>query len=235
MNNKNFTLIIIFLIITTVIAFSEEKSANIFFINLFNKKLDIRLGESENPVFTGNNIDPFSSTSMVKVYSTGRYKLYFKKSEDADFNIWLDDGVNPGYYNIESGKSYCISINPNGRINYFLIEDDPKNGAKVCFINGTDSQLTKMQISKEWDKNIAVYTENINKNSVSNFVSFLPGIYALYWQQQDQKGINEYLYAKKNSGNSKLIYVFRENNYYIYLIYTDNKVNHTKLINISSK
>ena len=235
MNKKLFILILIFLTLTTALFFSQERVAKIFFVNLFNEKVDIRLGESDYPVFTMNGLDPFSSTYILNTDKIGKHKLYFKKSVENDYYYWSDDGETPNYCNIESGRSYCIFITTNGQINYFFLKDDLKSGAKVCFINGADSQLSKMQISKDWEKNIAAYTENINTNAITNFVTFLPGIYSLYWQFPNQKEINKYFYLTKDSGNSKLVYAFRDNNYYIFLAYSKARTDYAKLLIITPK
>ena len=86
-----------------------------------------------------------------------------------------------------------------------------------------------MQISKYWDNKIATYAEKINVNAITNFVTIYSGIYSLFWQLPNQ-GNNVYLTVKKDNSKSQLVYPFRNDNYYLFIAYTDNKNNNAKLI-----
>lgn len=227
--------IFLFLLLTTAFLFSQERITKIFFVNLYAENVDVQLGEENNFVFKMEGLEPYSSTYMLKTTKTGQYKLYFKKSSDSEYFFWSKDGTTPIKCDVEAGKSHCILIDYNGAAEYFTLEENFQNGASVCFLNGSDSLLTKMEVGTDWETNTVAFVEDLDVYMITNFVTFNPGKYSLFWQYPAQKEKKRWFYLLNSSGKDKEILNFTNGSYYLFLAYTDGRNDYAKLINITPK
>jgi hypothetical protein len=212
-------LCVIFLICTT--CSSASVPAKIFFINLFDDVVDIRLGDQSEPVFQVNSVVPYSFSAMAETHNLGKHVLFFKSSIQTEWNSWSFTDYN-GTCHIESGKIYCISITADGSIHYFTMSEDNKQGAKVCFFNASPFQVADMRIAADALEHQIASIQDLESNTLSNFYTVPPGNYLLFWQFPLQQERGEFFFYTKNKKNKPEPLVFLDTHYYVFLIYIEN-------------
>lgn len=190
-----------------------SQSAKIFFVNLFSEPVDIRLGEENNPVFYMNDVDTFTSSTLLTTTAYGSYKLYFKKSTGSKYYYWIDDNEEVMWLPVESGEIYCIVIGTDGVPNYFGLTGGSSRGPKVCFFNGTYYSLERMEVGDEWNEGTVAYTNNLGPDTITNFVTVSPGDYGIFWMFD---GDDMYYYYPDSSGEVQY-YSFDNGEYYLFL------------------
>jgi hypothetical protein len=209
------------------------KPSKIFYVNLYREMVDVRLGDSENYVFEGSGLEPNSVTYYVETTDFGDYVLYFKLSSENRWIEWTDDS---GYFYecpVNPGELHTIIIGPDGSVDYYSLEADRLSGAKICFINGSDAQLAKMEVGEEFDDNNVAYIEDFNPMEVSNFVTATPGYYSLFWQFPSQEVMDDYYFYPDESGEDYEIFYFEESRYYVFLVYTVSRDDYAVLYDIT--
>ncbi len=229
-------LIIILLVLLKLSIWSQEiqtKTAQMFIINLCSITIDIKLGEN-NSVFYAQEINPFESSDNIQIKDFGDYHLYFKSSSSEEWHLWLNKEGHPLKYEIKQNMNYCIIIGLNGSMNFYVIEDDLKDGAKACFLNGANLNIPRMEISKKWNENVAAFIEDINENQISNYITIDSGEYSFFWQLPDQKDNSEYFYFPDSTGNHQK-FNFVKGNYYLFLTLVIDDSSYAILYNITPK
>jgi len=243
---KKTILSLIALILITGIGYSQtrkkssnSKEAKIFYVNLFTDDVDVRLGEEDNYIFISNNIGSFTATYMLKTKEFGNYKLYFKKSSDDKYFYWSDNNKKPILNKVEAGKNYCILIDSDGIPHFWELTEKNDNGTNICFLNGTDSILTRMAIGSEWsDKEdpsdvLVTWIDNLDKDMISSFANVEGGDYSCFWQFPNQKKKNIWYYYPDDSGENPEVFNFENGKYYIFFAFTEGRKDYAKLVEIT--
>lgn len=70
-------------------------------------------------------------------------------------------------------------------------------------------------------------------NDISNFVSIKKGNYSLFWQFPYQVEDDTYLFYPKSNGKDKEIFSFKNEEYYLFLIYSKGENEYAVLYNIT--
>ena len=210
-----------FLILTSSPVWAQVgRPSKIFYVNLFPDPVDVRLGDSENYVFKVERLEPNSVTYYVETTDFGDYVLYFKLSAEDEWIEWADD---EGYlYDcpVNPGELQSIIIGLDGAVDYYSLTADRNPGAKICFINGSDTQLSKMEVGVEFGDDNVAFIEDFNPMEISNFVTASSGVYSLFWQFPSQQVNEEYYYYPNDSGDDYKLFDFEEGRYYVFLVYT---------------
>lgn len=212
-----------------------SKASKICFINLYNEKVDVRLGEETSYVFIMEGLDPFTSTYLLKTSGYGEYKLYYKLSSEKKWDYWVDKKDVPYYCAVESGKSHCIVIDADGNANYFTLTEYEGPGARVCFFNGSDTKMSRMEVGTDWNDETVAYTEDLDSFVISNFVTIKSGNYSIFWQFPSQKRNSTWFYYPDSSGKNKEIFDFKNGSYYLFLAYTKGRDDYAVLYNITPR
>ncbi|MEJ2664506.1 MAG: hypothetical protein P8107_10765 [Spirochaetia bacterium] len=210
----------------------EQKPAKIFFVNLFYDVIDIRLGDETDPVYTAKAVKPFSYAPVGKTVRFGRYQLYFKSSNDNRWNSWNFSG-DDNYSEIKPGKIYCIAITTDGAINYFSMNEETGEGAKVCFFNASPIRVSDMRVVLDSAQNLVADIQDLDSNMLSNFYTIPPGRYLLFWQFPFQKSVDEYLFYTQKGTNVPKAFAFRQEHYYVFLICTESDTTKALFFDIS--
>lgn len=227
MKNK----LIFLLIFISTISWGQSK---IFFVNLYYSDLDVRLGDENNYIFKMINLSSYNATYLLPTTRPGNYNLYFKLSTSDTWIAWGNEKGEKYNCLVEENKSHCILAGTDGNMQFFTMDEEKNTGPKICFINGSDSKLNRMEISETWKKNVAYAFEGLEKNLISNFLAFNEGEYSIYWQfPGGQERSNSYFYIPDESGNSPLIFEFRNENYYIFMAFTESREDYGRLITIT--
>ncbi|KKL52854.1 hypothetical protein LCGC14_2281310, partial [marine sediment metagenome] len=209
------------------------RPSKIFYVNLFSDPVDVRLGDGENYVFEGEALEPNSVTYYVETTDFGDYTLYFKMTSEDEWIEWTDDD---GYlYDcpVNPGELHAIIIGPDGTVDYYSLTADRNRGAKISFINGSDAQLSKMEVGVEFDDNDVAYIEDFDSMEISNFVSASPGVYSLFWQFPSQMVNEEHFFYPDDGGDDYERFDFDEGRYYIFLVYTVSRNDYAVLYDIT--
>ncbi|HOJ64176.1 MAG TPA: hypothetical protein PLE45_07120 [Spirochaetota bacterium] len=216
---KRFYLFIFLFIFFTLNIYSQ--SSKIFCVNLYANPIDLMVGEEDSFIFKGVNISSYQASSYVETTESGSYKIYIKES-DSDQWISLNDKGNVLTYNIDKGGVYVLVVDTQGLTHFFKCKDSKENGAKILFLNGSQKNVSRMEVSKKWKEGSdGVYTENVPAFTVSNIVALESGKYSLFWQFPDQVKNNNYYYYPDKNGN-EFKYNFDKGKYYLFLVYTKN-------------
>lgn len=226
-------LFIVFLMIFVLVGTGVFGATKIFYVNLFDDDVDVRLGDEDDYIFRMIGLEAFSSTYLLETDETGSFKLYFKLNSEDEWYYWVDDDDSPYYCSVERGKSYCILIGWDGRPEYFELNESRSGYPKVCFLNGSRSELTRMEVANEWRDSDIAFANNLSTNTITNFVAIDPGNYSLFWQFPEQEDYDEYYYYPDDSGEYAEVFSFREDNYYLFLAYTVGRTDYAILYNIT--
>ncbi|MBN2547121.1 MAG: hypothetical protein JXB50_15070 [Spirochaetes bacterium] len=148
-----FIILIIIILTSNMTAFAG--SAKLFCVNLYSEDLDFQLGEDSKPIFYFNGLKPYTPTRILSSNNFGKHIFYFKLSTEKTFHFWSTDKKNPQLCTVEADKTYCFVIGVDGSIEYYILAEKNDNNPKVCFLNGSNSTISRMEISKEWNKNPA--------------------------------------------------------------------------------
>ncbi len=208
--------------------------AKIFFINLFNDVVDIRLGDESKPVFQAISINPYGFTAMAEVCEFGKHILYFKPAVQIEWNSW-SFADHDSSCQIDPGKIYCIAIASDGSIHYFTMTEDNAQRAKVCFLNGSHIQVSDMRIAADSLENQAASIQDLEPNTLSNFHTVPAGNYLLFWQFPYQKDAGEFFFYTNNLNSEPEPLIFIDAHYYVFLIYTGNDAVKTLFFDITPK
>jgi hypothetical protein len=209
------------------------RPAKIFYVNLFPGLVDVRLGDSDNYVFEGEGLEPNSVTYYVETTDFGDYVLYFKLSSEDEWIEWTDD---EGYlYDcpVNPGELHTIIIGPDGAVDYYSLTADRNRGAKISFINGSDTHLAKMEVGVEFGDDDVAYIDDFYPMEISNFVTASSGVYSLFWQFPSQQVNEEYFYYPNDSGDDYELFDFEEGRYYVFLVYTVSRDDYAVLYDIT--
>jgi hypothetical protein len=209
------------------------RPSKIFYVNLFPDMVDVRLGDSDNYVFEGVGLESNKVTYYVETTDFGDYVLYFKLSSEDEWIQWTDE---EGYLYecpVNPGELHTIIIGPDGSVDYYSLKADRRRGAKICFINGSDAPVSKMEVGVEFDDNDVAYIEDFNPLEVSNFVTASPGYYSLFWQFPSQEVYEEYYFYPDESGDGYELFDFEEGKYYVFLVYTESRNDYAVLYDIT--
>lgn len=228
---KYFFLICIVFSINTL--FADSFASKIFYVNLFNKNADVRLGNAENYIFKSTNLEPYSSTYMVENTTFGEFNLYFKLSIEDSWYIWSDDTETPYICNVEDDKNYCIVINAKGSVEFYSLNEPSNNKPKICFLNGSDGTMARMEVAEDWKTGTVAYTSDLERHTVTNFVSMKPGIYSLFWQYVNQVYDERYYFYPKEDGETPELFTFEDNEYSVFIAYSIDGVNYAYIFNIT--
>lgn len=209
------------------------KEAKIFIVNLYSEPVDIRLGGSDNPIVSKKSLKSFGATRLTYTKKYGDYTLYFKLSSSDEWYQWADDNGEIWSCPVRADKNYCILIGTDGYLNYFTLTEDNKKGPKVCFLNGSDKRVKRMELSKSWNYGVQAYCVDFNPNDISNFVTFSKGSYSMFWQFPFQI-LEDYYYANKDL-TGKEIFNFVDGEYDLFLIYTKDDAEYGTLYEITPR
>lgn len=232
MKKAFFVLLTLIFILINAKTFAAD-NAKIFCINLYGSKIDFRLGEEKDPVFFMNGLDSFNSTSLLSTSKTGIYTFYFKESTEKKYYFWAKDGKTPEKCPVESGKIYCFVIGVDGSVEYYILTEGKDDNPKVCFLNGSDTDMSRMEVSKSWKNNPVAYVDNLKQNAITNFVSVAVNNYSAYWQFPVQVKTSEYYFYPDKSGKNAEIFSFKKGNYFIFLAYTYNREDYAVIWDIT--
>uniref|UniRef100_A0A7C4UCB3 Uncharacterized protein n=1 Tax=candidate division WOR-3 bacterium TaxID=2052148 RepID=A0A7C4UCB3_UNCW3 len=213
---KRFLLVFVLFVVVGIFA----KPAKVFIVNLFNESVDVRLGESDNPVVHKYNLKPYSSTKLARTEKYGDYILYFKLSDSLNWYRWADEDGNVLYCSVKKDKNYCILIGNDGGINYYSLSEDNEKGPKIAFLNGSDKRVKRMEISKKWKDNVQAYCVDFDPNDLSNLVSFKKGNYSMFWQFPSQVKEDDYYYYPNEERTGPEVFKFVDGEYDLFLIYS---------------
>ncbi len=230
---KKVTVSIILILSICVLVAGEQ--AKIFCVNLYSEETDIRLGAQDDYVFLMEGIPEFAASYLLATEATGVYNLYFKLASEDEWYFWADDHGSPYECPVNEDYIYCILIDTQGKVEYYqLTEDFAKNQVKVCFLNGTDDTLAGMAVSKSWADVPVAYVEDVASMSISNFISFKPSTYSLFWQFPSQVKLKQYFFLPDEENAKKPMELpFSRNAYYLYLTYTKGRTDYATLIDIT--
>ncbi len=226
---KKFMLVMVLFIALGIFA----KPAKIFIVNLYEEPVDIRLGESGDPVVYKYNLKSYGATRMTYTTKYGDYTLYFKLSSSDEWYKWADENGDVWSCPVKADKNYCILIGNDGYLNYYTLTEDNKKGPKVCFLNGSDKRVKRMEISKNWKSNVQAYCVDFNPNDISNFVTFSKGSYSMFWQFPFQVADDDYYYNPNDDRTGKEIFKFVDGEYDLFLIYTKGDAEYGVLYEIT--
>jgi len=229
-----FIIPIFFILISSSVWAQVGRPSKVFYVNLYSEKVDVRLGDSENYVFNAVGLDPNNVTYYSKTYDFGEYVLYFKLTSEDEWQEWTDE---EGYLiqcPVKSDEIHSIIIGPEGAVDYYSLTADRQNGAKVCFINGADAKLSKMEIGVEFDDNDIAYIDDFDPLGISNFVTIEPGTYSLFWQFLNQKINDDYYFYPGDIGTEYELFDFEDGGYYVFLAYTFSREDFAILYEITS-
>jgi hypothetical protein len=232
MKNRLFILLILLLVMIGTATYGADK-AKIFCVNLYNGNVDFRLGEEKDPVFFMNGLEAFTATSMYVTDQYGTFTFWFKESTDKSFAFWAKDGKTAEKCEIKAGNNYCFIIGVDGTIKLYYLTEEKTSNPKVCFLNGANSSITRMEVSKGWKKNVAAFTDNLGQNAITNFVSVNPDKYSMYWQFPEHVKTDEYYYYPDKSGKKPEILSFNKSAYFIFLAYTLNREDYAVIWDIT--
>ncbi|MEW5814120.1 MAG: hypothetical protein AB1798_01825 [Spirochaetota bacterium] len=227
----SFTLLMLFFFSTIVTA--QEAKAKIFTVNLYQSDVDVSLEDWEERVFYINEVPPFTASYLLETTKMGMFKLFFKLSEEESWYTLPDEWGNPLDCPVNPGFIYCIIIGSDGSALYFELTYTADNNPKVCFLNGSDTALSGMEVGVDWGKDTVAYVENFDVMNVSNFVSVKPGNYSLFWQFPNQLRTGEHYFFPDDSGNAPKIFNFEEGRYYLFLAYTESRKDYAILYDIT--
>lgn len=209
-----------------------SQNAKIFYVNLANERMDVRLGEEYDHVFKMPGIEPFKSTYMHEIYREGNYKLYYKPTWQNEWLVWGD--VEPNSCSIQYRGIYSIVIDRDGNPDFHVITEVPTILPKVCVLNGSRSDVSRIEIGEEWAKRIELTFTDVHSGHLGNFTDMYPGYYSIYWQFPSQKDVNEHYFYSDSSGDKPEVFVFKDFNYYLLLIYTVGRKDYAMLFNITA-
>jgi hypothetical protein len=205
----------------------------IFYVNLYDKAVDVRLGTTNNYVFIMNGLGPNKATYMVNASSTGSYGLYFKVSTKDEWTLWTDENDKAYSCDVENNKDNCIVTGTDGHVEFFTLEEaDNDAGAKVCFFNGTESKLPRMEVGSVWGTPKA-YIDDLSPNAVSTFVTITPGDYSIFWQFPEQKKKDKYYFNTGSDNKTAEKYTFENGDYFLFLTYSDGRTDYGTLYTIT--
>ncbi|MCG8570569.1 MAG: hypothetical protein MJB14_10555 [Spirochaetes bacterium] len=230
---KKGILIFWFCIIILSLSFGQSRVAKIFYVNLYSVPVDIRLGDEDNYIFYRDALESYDSTYLLEVEDFGDYMLYFKTSGEKEWYYWGDDNSQPYYCEVRSGKTHCIVVGVDGRLAYYFLEEPRGKGPKICFLNGTDSELSTMEVGKEFGDYDVAYVEDLSQDTVTNFVVFKEGRYSLYWEFPWQKNRNKYFFYPDETGMEPERILFENNRYYLFLAYSADQDDYAFYIDIT--
>ena len=209
---------LLFFSLITYRLYSDEGLSKIFFVNFFSESVDVRLGEEGEDVFQMIGLEPNLTTYLLNTDSFGSYTLYVKLNSSEEWNPFVDNNGKIISCNVEPGKTHCIIIGSDGAIRYFTIKEDAGSGAKISFLNGNNTDVSRMEVSNDWGDNVVGYTENLIGLGLTDFVTFESGNYSLFWQFPDQQSRENYYYYADMEGNRNVI-TFEDGNYYLFICY----------------
>jgi hypothetical protein len=224
--------IIIIIALFAVTLYFAAGKAKIFFVNLYSEKADVRFGEEKSPVFFMNGANPYTASKIVSTDRTGKFKLYFKTSAESKWYYWIDENKETINSEVLDGDVICILFGYEGTIEIYYLDQPKDTGAYVCLLNGTNTNLSKMAVSKSWTDDAVIYMEDMDPDVISNFLAITPDTYGLFWQFPDQVADDRYFYLPDNKKNVAM-YSFLKNKYYIFLAYTKDDKDYAAQFDIS--
>jgi len=229
---KKIVLILMMISISLGILNAQSRIAKVFFVNLYNQKVDVRLGEEDDYVFTMAGLDSFSPTYMLETRDFGEYDLWYRLTGDEEWYIWADKDSNPIMCPVQAGQAHCIIADSDGYMSYYTITEEKGSGARVCFFNGSPSTMARMEVGSEWGEADA-FTSNLESYAITNYVSVVSGNYNIYWQLPDQVDNDYYYFYPDESGENAHTFNFKPGNYYLFLAYQKDKGDYSVLYNIT--
>jgi hypothetical protein len=200
---------------------TEKIPAKLFFINIFHDIVDVRLGPEDHPVYRALAVRPASYSPLSPTSLFGGYPLYFKPTTSERWNTWSFNDQD-SICNVEPAMIYCIVIAGDGTLNFYTMREKPGPGARICFLNASHVRVARMWISGRTFENRAAGAENMDSNTLSNFITVPQGAYMLFWQFPFQEDTEEYLYFSRNQRNIPEQLPLQNGHYYIFCIYTEN-------------
>ncbi len=234
-NKIVFFMLFVFFGISTIF---PQSVSSVFFVNLYQEPVDVRLGEEDDFVFLANGIETITSTYMVNTTKIGTYSLYFKQSRDNQYFFWAaEDEVTPIDCVVKPGKTHCILIGTNGVPEFFTCDIGSGVGPKAALLNGTDSTLTRIEIAKAWGKQVGLFATDLSKDTITHFVNLPQGEYGLFWQFPWQKEDGDkYYFYPDDSGNNIETFLFRNDQFYLFIAcYIEGDTDYGILFNITPK
>jgi hypothetical protein len=228
---KKLLLILIMLGSISLLA-AQAKISRVFFVNLYNEPVDVRLGDEDDYIFLMEDLNPNVTTYLVESKLPGEYQLWYKLPSDEEWFYWSDPEGYPYTCLVENDKAYCISMDVNGWINFTTLDIESRGGSKVCFFNGTGSKLSSMQVGRNWG-NADQEALDLEPYAMTNFLAVTPGKKSLYWQFPDQVASSRYYYYPDTTGKAAEIFDFKIDNYYLFLAFTDESIDKMILYNIT--
>jgi hypothetical protein len=224
-------IIICTLIITGMQSWADAKPSKIFFVNCLISYMDISVRNADNgEIFYRSGISPVSMTTYSEVEKYGKYSIFFKHAEEEEWYFWQKGNGKPVFVPVEEGNIYCVLMQDDGTINYFILNDDSGEGARIAFLNATKNPVEKMEIGEYWNKGTVAMAENLNSYVITNFVLAEPGDYGMFYKLT---GRDTFFTLEGDTGSEFAVVPFVDNSYYVYLIYEDENIWYPYLFDIT--
>ena len=147
-----------------------------------------------------------------------------------DWHSWNYGEDKPIYVPVDPGQIYCIIIQTDGTINYYILKEDDENGAKIAFLNACKNTMERMEVGEDWNTDTAAMALNLKPYEITHFVTAKSGKYALFYKLPNKK--TYFVYQEEASEGIPLI-PFEEGFYYVYLLFEDDELQYPFIFDIT--
>jgi hypothetical protein len=161
----------------------REGTAYVFAANFYQAPVSVRIGEEPRPVFFTAALACREISPLVPARVTGDFPVaYAPSAAPAGRDAWqrlpreLADALCP----VRFGAITAVIIDARGFIRAATLADDPRPGARVCFLNASTAGLVSLSLCVPEDKAFPVFwTNRLKPGAATRFRSVVPGRYRL--------------------------------------------------------
>ena len=173
----------------------HAEKCQVFFINLYYQPVSFQIKKDNTQYCQQLQINPFTVTPLSEINPVKQAKLRFQtKGQKGWYSYYIDEIEQ--FIDFKTNQIYAIIMFPNRAIEYYEQKvpekDQEDSNSQICFFNGTNNNIHRMEVGLEWKKNTATFVEKLKPNQLTNFVAIPALEYQLFFQysqnQESQVG-----------------------------------------------
>ncbi len=156
-----------------------DEHAYVFAVNFYAAPVSLRVGEEPGAVFSTDDLPPGGLSPLTAVVRTGEFPVLCRPSGRDDWQR-LPREFEQSLCRLAPGGVTAVVVDRRGFIRAYALGDDPRPGARLCFLNAANVSLVNAAVSAPGGEAFPVYrTGGLGSNAATRFRSVAPGDYRL--------------------------------------------------------
>jgi hypothetical protein len=153
--------------------------AYVFAANFYSAPVSLRVGVEPLSVYAVDDLPPGGVSGLAAAGGGGEYPVLCRPSGRDGWQR-LPGEFESSLCRLAPGSVTAVVVDRRGFIRAYTLGDDPRPGARLCFLNAADANLANAAVAVPGRSSFPVFRSGgLAANAATRFRSVLPGDYRL--------------------------------------------------------